>query len=87
MAGQDKRDERAEQAPEAAQAEPGGADRQPGQAATAKPSPAAAKAAKLVFTDPLSRQTSDDTDTGWGDSEASRGLDWYRSQRPPHHGD
>ncbi|WP_329582857.1 hypothetical protein OG500_22485 [Kitasatospora sp. NBC_01250] len=47
----------------------------------------AAKAAKLVFTDPLSRQTSDDTDRGWGESEGTRGLDWYQSQRPPHHGD
>ncbi|MFF7632431.1 hypothetical protein ACFZB9_04660 [Kitasatospora sp. NPDC008050] len=69
MAGQDKRDERAGQAPPAAREK------------------TTAKAAKLVFTDPLSRQTSDDTDRGWGESEGSRGLDWYQSQRPPHHGD
>ncbi|WP_035798545.1 hypothetical protein [Kitasatospora mediocidica] len=47
---------------------------------------AAAKAAKLVFSDPFSRQTSDDTDAGWGEDGAGRGLDWYVSQRPPHHG-
>ncbi|GAA1247992.1 hypothetical protein GCM10009665_43640 [Kitasatospora nipponensis] len=45
------------------------------------------KVAKLVFKDPLSQQTSDDTDSGWGESGAGRGLDWYLSQRPPHHGD
>ncbi|MFD9125965.1 hypothetical protein [Kitasatospora sp. NPDC059571] len=48
-------------------------------------------AAKLVFTDPLERQTSDDTDSGWGErpggqGSGGRGLDWYLSQRPPHHG-
>ncbi|WP_431680038.1 hypothetical protein [Kitasatospora sp. KL5] len=50
----------------------------------AKPAP------KLVFGDPLDRQSSDDTDRGWGERPgeggASRGLDWYLSQRPPHHG-
>ncbi|MFJ1703433.1 hypothetical protein [Kitasatospora sp. NPDC088346] len=48
--------------------------------------------ARLVFGDPLERQTSDDTDQGWGERPArgdsgGRGLDWYLSQRPPHHGD
>ncbi|GAA2270527.1 MULTISPECIES: hypothetical protein [Kitasatospora] len=48
--------------------------------------------AKLVFGDPLDRQTGDDTDRGWGERPESgesggRGLDWYLSQRPPHHGD
>ncbi|MER5348772.1 hypothetical protein ABT093_00320 [Kitasatospora sp. NPDC002551] len=54
----------------------------------------AGKAAKarLVFGDPLERQSSDDTDAGWGDrpgagESGGRGLDWYLSQRPPHHGD
>ncbi|MDH6577051.1 hypothetical protein [Kitasatospora sp. MAP5-34] len=47
--------------------------------------------AKLIFADPLDRQTSDDTDSGWGERPGSgggggRGLDWYVSQRPPHHG-
>ncbi|GAA1985659.1 hypothetical protein [Kitasatospora viridis] len=42
---------------------------------------------KIVFGDPLARQTSDDTDAAWGESSGGRGLDWYLSQRPPHHGD
>ncbi|MFE9425146.1 hypothetical protein ACFYNO_19470 [Kitasatospora sp. NPDC006697] len=49
----------------------------------AKAEPAAAK---IVFTDPLAQQTSDDTDAAWGESAGGRGLDWYLSQRPPHHG-
>lgn len=47
-------------------------------------------ARKLVFGDPLDRQSSDDTDRGWGERPGGeardRGLDWYLSQRPPHHG-
>ncbi|MER7707089.1 hypothetical protein ABTX81_29845 [Kitasatospora sp. NPDC097605] len=48
--------------------------------------------ARLVFGDPLERQSRDDTDAGWGDrpgtgGSGGRGLDWYLSQRPPHHGD
>ncbi|GAA4861686.1 hypothetical protein [Kitasatospora terrestris] len=55
---------------------------------------AGAAKARLVFGDPLERQTSDDTDQGWGgpaggggNGGRERGLDWYLSQRPPHHGD
>jgi hypothetical protein len=43
----------------------------------------------LVFDDPLDRPTSDDTDLGWGDRPSDSGgrdLDWYLSQKPPHHG-
>ncbi|AUY50134.1 hypothetical protein [Streptomyces sp. CB01881] len=52
----------------------------------------AAPKARLVFRDPLDQQSRDDTDSGWGDRPAAgessgRGLDWYLSQRPPHHGD
>ncbi|MEV7020567.1 hypothetical protein [Kitasatospora sp. NPDC093558] len=46
--------------------------------------------ARLVFGDPLDRLSRDDTDSGWGDrpgAGSGRGLDWYLSQRPPHHGD
>ncbi|MFF7452737.1 hypothetical protein [Kitasatospora sp. NPDC008115] len=48
--------------------------------------------ARLVFGDPLERQSRDDTDAGWGErpgtgASGGRGLDWYLSQRPPHHGD
>ncbi|MBD0670947.1 hypothetical protein BU198_09560 [Streptomyces sp. CBMA156] len=54
------------------------------------PETAAAKA-RLVFRDPLDQQSADDTDAGWGDrpgagESGGRGLDWYLSQRPPHHG-
>ncbi|WP_030060792.1 MULTISPECIES: hypothetical protein [Streptomyces] len=45
--------------------------------------------ARLVFRDPLDQQSRDDTDAGWGDGPGAgsgRGLDWYLSQRPPHHG-
>ncbi|MFC5666744.1 hypothetical protein ACFP3U_27735 [Kitasatospora misakiensis] len=53
-------------------------------------SESAAKA-RLIFGDPLERQSRDDTDAGWGDrpgagESGGRGLDWYLSQRPPHHG-
>ncbi|WP_327680058.1 hypothetical protein [Kitasatospora sp. NBC_00458] len=48
--------------------------------------------ARLVFRDPLDQQSRDDTDAGWGSrpgagESGGRGLDWYLSQRPPHHGD
>ncbi|MFI2610339.1 hypothetical protein [Kitasatospora sp. NPDC018619] len=48
--------------------------------------------ARLVFRDPLDQQSRDDTDAGWGGrpgagESGARGLDWYLSQRPPHHGD
>ncbi|MEU9041804.1 MULTISPECIES: hypothetical protein [unclassified Kitasatospora] len=48
--------------------------------------------ARLVFRDPLDQQSRDDTDAGWGGRSGAgesggRGLDWYLSQRPPHHGD
>lgn len=48
--------------------------------------------ARLVFGDPMEQQSRDDTDKGWGERPAAgesggRGLDWYLSQRPPHHGD
>jgi hypothetical protein len=46
----------------------------------------------LVFEDPLTQPSRDDTDTGWG-GEASGGGGserdeaWYRRETPPHHGD
>ncbi|MEV4557078.1 hypothetical protein AB0K51_08780 [Kitasatospora sp. NPDC049285] len=44
---------------------------------------------RLVFKDPFDQQSGDDTDRGWGESrgDGERGLDWYASQRPPHHGE
>ncbi|MFB8172663.1 hypothetical protein ACFC60_32425 [Kitasatospora purpeofusca] len=58
----------------------------------AQPGADAAAKARLIFGDPLDRQSRDDTDTGWGErpgagESGGRGLDWYLSQRPPHHGD
>ncbi|WP_316526642.1 hypothetical protein [Kitasatospora brasiliensis] len=52
----------------------------------------AAAKARLVFRDPFDQQSKDDTDSGWGErpgagESGGRGLDWYLSQRPPHHGD
>jgi hypothetical protein len=43
----------------------------------------------LVFDDPLTQPSRDDTDAGWssgsgGDSE--RDEAWYRRETPPHHG-
>ncbi|MFD7410929.1 hypothetical protein [Kitasatospora purpeofusca] len=75
--------------------EPGtdsGTGTEPVQAAPkAQPGADAAAKARLIFGDPLDRQSRDDTDTGWGDRPGAgegggRGLDWYLSQRPPHHG-
>ncbi|MFJ8044514.1 hypothetical protein ACIRBX_28830 [Kitasatospora sp. NPDC096147] len=63
---------------------------EPGQGAEQEKGAESKARRKLVFEDPFDRQTSDDTDRGWGGSEGGgggdRGLDWYLSQRPPHHG-
>jgi hypothetical protein len=40
----------------------------------------------LVFDDPLSGRSSDDTDAGWGAAESGRDEAWYRRETPPHHG-
>ncbi|MGV9266229.1 hypothetical protein ACWDRR_16380 [Kitasatospora sp. NPDC003701] len=63
-----------------------------GDAKTATGGTEAAAKARLVFRDPLDQQSRDDTDAGWGGrpgagESGARGLDWYLSQRPPHHGD
>jgi hypothetical protein len=29
----------------------------------------------------------DETGVGWGDEPAERDDEWYRRERPPHHGD
>jgi hypothetical protein len=52
-----------------------------------QPEPPRPARARLVFEDPLSRPSHDDTDTGWG-GEESGGRDeaWYRRETPPHHG-
>jgi hypothetical protein len=46
----------------------------------------------LVFDDPLSQPSRDDTDSGWGEGrgagggESERDEAWYRRETPPHHG-
>ena len=34
----------------------------------------------------LPEVTSDERGTGWGDEPTQRDDEWYRSERPPHHG-
>ncbi|MFD7710319.1 hypothetical protein ACFV6E_34615 [Streptomyces sp. NPDC059785] len=46
--------------------------------------------AALVFDDPLSRQSSDDTDRGWGertdgDGDSAADLKRFLDEKPPHH--
>jgi hypothetical protein len=46
--------------------------------------------AALVFDDPLNRQSSDDTDRGWGDrpgagGDAADDLRRFLDEKPPHH--
>ncbi|MFE7315386.1 hypothetical protein ACFU7T_20235 [Streptomyces sp. NPDC057555] len=57
---------------------------------TASPArPAPRSAAALIFDDPLSRRSSDDTDHGWGERPATSGsaadLARFLDEKPPHH--
>lgn len=37
--------------------------------------------------EPKRREVSvDETDLGWGDGPSARDDDWYKRERPPHHG-
>ncbi|MFC5149378.1 hypothetical protein [Streptomyces aureoversilis] len=66
-----------------------------GPEATAEAAPAPAPrprnpaAAALIFDDPLSQQSSDDTDRGWGERPAGGGsaadLARFLDEKPPHH--
>lgn len=50
--------------------------------------PATEDSGGLVFDDPLDRQTSDDTDEGWGerrDDGDGGDLDRFLRDKPPHH--
>jgi len=53
------------------------------------PEPREPKAA-LIFDDPLDRQSSDDTDHGWGErpsaaSDSAADLKRFLDEKPPHH--
>ncbi|MGP8301250.1 hypothetical protein ACTPOK_25660 [Streptomyces inhibens] len=56
-------------------------------ASAARPAPR--PAARLIFDDPLSQQSSDDTDRGWGESSATgdsaADLARFLDEKPPHH--
>ncbi|MCM2579061.1 hypothetical protein [Streptomyces meridianus] len=54
-----------------------------------QPKPSRPRAAALIFDDPLSRPSADDTDAGWGE-RSSRGdgaadLARFLAEKPPHH--
>ncbi|REK92217.1 hypothetical protein DY245_00075 [Streptomyces inhibens] len=59
----------------------------PAPASAARPAPK--PAARLIFDDPLSQQSSDDTDRGWGESSATgdsaADLARFLDEKPPHH--
>ncbi|MER6196884.1 hypothetical protein ABT234_05825 [Streptomyces sp. NPDC001586] len=59
---------------------------------SSRPAPAAGAdrpRPKLVFDDPLDRQSSDDTDRGWGERPPAGGsaadLARFLDEKPPHH--
>ncbi|WP_328547187.1 hypothetical protein OG301_15845 [Streptomyces platensis] len=58
------------------------------QAATVRPA-TPRPAAKLIFDDPLSQQSSDDTDRGWGErpagGDSAADLARFLDEKPPHH--
>ncbi|MFH8567259.1 hypothetical protein [Streptomyces sp. NPDC017993] len=54
------------------------------------PARPASRPAALIFDDPLSRQSSDDTDRGWGErpaggSDSAADLARFLDEKPPHH--
>lgn len=55
---------------------------------TPRPPQSAAHAA-LIFDDPLSRRSSDDTDRGWGErpgsADSAADLARFLDEKPPHH--
>lgn len=68
---------------------PGECGPYPGVMSTAapEPEPRDPKAA-LIFDDPLDRQSSDDTDGGWGErpaGDSAADLRRFLDEKPPHH--
>jgi hypothetical protein len=57
-------------------------------AASSRGLPLEPRKSGLVFDDPLSQQSSDDTDRGWGeraDSDSAADLKRFLDEKPPHH--
>ncbi|MEU9122896.1 hypothetical protein AB0C96_24040 [Streptomyces sp. NPDC048506] len=57
--------------------------------AAAPARPVSASAARLIFDDPLSQQSPDDTDRGWGErpagGDSAADLARFLDEKPPHH--
>ncbi|MEU2869202.1 hypothetical protein AB0H17_19915 [Streptomyces olivoreticuli] len=55
----------------------------------AEPTPPPRRPAALIFDDPLSQQSSDDTDRGWGErpagGDSAADLARFLDEKPPHH--
>jgi hypothetical protein len=52
------------------------------------PAPGDSRKPALVFDDPLSRQSEDDTDGGWGErpsGDSAGDLARFLDEKPPHH--
>ncbi|WP_066933217.1 hypothetical protein [Streptomyces sp. NBRC 110611] len=80
----------AAQAVEAVPASPGDAEcGAEGGKVVAPARPASASAARLIFDDPLSQRSSDDTDRGWGErpagGDSAGDLARFLDEKPPHH--
>jgi hypothetical protein len=50
------------------------------------PSSPAAEVRRQSAEPVLPRRSTDEHDVGWGDEPAGYDDEWYRDQRPPHHG-
>ncbi|MFJ6935554.1 hypothetical protein [Streptomyces sp. NPDC101132] len=53
-----------------------------------QPEPAPRPKPALIFDDPLDRQSSDDTDRGWGErppADSAADLARFLDEKPPHH--
>ncbi|WP_328769367.1 hypothetical protein [Streptomyces sp. NBC_00286] len=61
---------------------------QPAPSEGVAPAPRDSRKPELVFDDPLSRQSADDTDGGWGERPSGDGagdLARFLDEKPPHH--
>jgi len=54
-----------------------------------RPTGGKSAAARIVFDDPFSGASADDSDRGWGERQPSGrddSVEWYLREKPPHHG-